>query len=189
MSCPETSRTSTFAADFFKLVTGTTLVQAITVLASPLLTRLYGPETFGFLAPFISITSIFGVVTCMRYDLAIMLPKDYREAANLLGLCILSVIVITGLTVPALYPEATRSSLSSGRLALTLPHPGPTVCLHQRGLPHAELLELTHPALRASPSCPDHQFARYGRHTAGSRVCRVCYGREPLKVSMGEDRD
>jgi hypothetical protein len=39
----------------------------------------------------------------MRYELAIMLPKTDEEAANLLGLCLLCVAVISGLTMPALY--------------------------------------------------------------------------------------
>ena len=39
----------------------------------------------------------------MRYEMAIMLPKTDEEAANLLGLCLLCVAVISGLTVPALY--------------------------------------------------------------------------------------
>lgn len=99
----EPSRASAFAADVFKLVTGTTLAQAVAVLASPLLTRLYGPEAFGFLALFISITSILGVVACMRYEFAIMLPQEDREAANLLALSLLSAVVVSGLTVPALY--------------------------------------------------------------------------------------
>jgi lipopolysaccharide exporter len=110
----EPSRASAFAADVFKLVTGTTLAQAVAVLASPLLTRLYGPEAFGFLALFISITSILGVVACMRYELAIMLPQDDREAANLLALSLLSTVIVSGLTVPALYFGGISSSPSSG---------------------------------------------------------------------------
>ena len=39
----------------------------------------------------------------MRYELAIMLPKTDEEAANLLVLSLLSVTIISGLTVPALY--------------------------------------------------------------------------------------
>jgi len=103
MPSPEPSRSSTFATDVLKLVTGTTFAQVIAVLASPLLTRLYGPEAFGFLALFTSITSIIGVIACMRYEMAIMLPKTDEEAANLLGLCLLCVAVVSGLTVPALY--------------------------------------------------------------------------------------
>ncbi len=65
MSSPEPSRSSSFATDVLKLVTGTTFAQIIAILASPLLTRLYGPEAFGFLALFTSITSIIGVIACM----------------------------------------------------------------------------------------------------------------------------
>lgn len=97
------SKPSSFVTDVFKLVTGTTLTQVITVLASPLLTRFYGPEAFGFFALFTSITSIFGVIACMRYESAIMLPKDDREAANLLGLSLLCVVIVSGLTVLALF--------------------------------------------------------------------------------------
>ncbi|MGI5933055.1 MAG: lipopolysaccharide biosynthesis protein, partial [Eubacterium sp.] len=97
------SKPSAFVTDVLKLVTGTTFAQIIVVLASPLLTRLYGPEAFGFYALFASITGILGVIACMRYELAIMLPKTDEEAANLLGLCLLCVAVVSGLTVPALY--------------------------------------------------------------------------------------
>lgn len=97
------SRSFSFATDVLKLVTGTTFAQVIVVLASPLLTRLYGPEAFGFLALFTSITSVIGVIACMRYEMAIMLPKTDEEAANLLGLCLLCVATVSGLTVPALY--------------------------------------------------------------------------------------
>ena len=69
------SNPSSFATDTLKLVTGTTLAQIISVLASPLVTRLYGPEAYGLLALFNLITSIIGVIACMRYELAIMLPK------------------------------------------------------------------------------------------------------------------
>lgn len=97
------SRSHSFTADVLKLVTGTTLAQIVVVLASPLLTRLYGPEAFGFLALFTSITSIIGVLVCMRYELAIMLPKTEREAVNLLALSLISVVVVSGLTLLALF--------------------------------------------------------------------------------------
>lgn len=97
------SDSSFFAKDVLKLVTGTTFAQIVTILASPFLTRLYGPEAFGFLAIFTSITSIIGVIACMRYELAIMLPKDDREAANLLALCLLFVGIISVLTIPLIY--------------------------------------------------------------------------------------
>jgi len=77
---PASARPSAFGVDVLTLVTGTTIAQIITVLASPVITRLYGPETFGILALFTSITSIIAVIACMRYELAIMLPESDGEA-------------------------------------------------------------------------------------------------------------
>ncbi|ABD42079.1 polysaccharide biosynthesis protein [Methanospirillum hungatei JF-1] len=98
MSQDRPRKSSPFAKDVFTLVTGTAFAQLIGIIASPLLTRLYGPESFGLLALFTSITGIIGVIACMRYELAIMLPKDDEDAVNLLGLCIIMVTIITGLT-------------------------------------------------------------------------------------------
>jgi len=95
MSSEHPEKTSPFAIDVLKLVTGTAIAQAIAILASPILTRLYGPEAFGLFAIFTSITSIIGVIACMRYELAIMLPQKDEDAINLLGLSILMVVVIT----------------------------------------------------------------------------------------------
>ena len=66
---------------------------------APVITRLYGPEAFGLLALFTSITASPGSIACMRYEMAIMLPKTDKEATNLLGLC----AVDSARTVPALY--------------------------------------------------------------------------------------
>lgn len=96
---PKTS----FAGDVSKLVSGTVVAQLLGILASPILTRLYGPEAFGLLALFTSITSILGVIACLRYELAIMLPESDEEAANLLGVSLLFTVLITLLTVPAVW--------------------------------------------------------------------------------------
>ena len=103
MSQPPPVKSSPFATDVLKLVTGTTIAQIIAILASPILTRLFGPEAFGFFALFTSITAIIGVIACMRYELAIMLPEDDEAAANLLALSFLMVAIISGLTAIGLY--------------------------------------------------------------------------------------
>jgi O-antigen/teichoic acid export membrane protein len=94
---------SSFAHDVLKLVSGTTIAQAMVILASPLLTRLYAPESWGLLALFTSIASIFGVVACMRYELSIMLPEKDEEAANLLGVSLMFAVVVALLTVPVIW--------------------------------------------------------------------------------------
>lgn len=99
---PKISPVSHFSRDVLTLVTGTTIAQIITILSSPLITRLYGPEAFGFLAIFTSITSIIGVVVCLRYELAIVLPQSDEEAANVFGLCIIIIFVMSILSIPFL---------------------------------------------------------------------------------------
>jgi O-antigen/teichoic acid export membrane protein len=112
-------KSSPFAKDVLTLVTGTTVAQVIGLIASPILTRLYGPESFGLLALFTSLTGIIGVIACMRYELAIMLPKDDDDAINLLGLCVLMVTLITVLTAIGLFlgSDALLSLLHAQDLA------------------------------------------------------------------------
>ncbi|MHB1295972.1 MAG: lipopolysaccharide biosynthesis protein [Anaerolineae bacterium] len=93
-------RQTSFGSDVLKLVSGTTIAQALGVLLTPILTRLYAPEAFGTLALFTSVTSIIGVVACLRYEFAIMLPESDEEAANLLALSLLAAVAITALCVP-----------------------------------------------------------------------------------------
>jgi len=93
---------SKFSRDVLTLVTGTTISQIITILAAPIITRLYGPEAFGLLAIFTSITGLIGVIACLRYELAIMLPKSDEEAANVFGLCIFIVSAVSLLSIPIL---------------------------------------------------------------------------------------
>lgn len=76
---------STFS-NVLKLMTGTVIAQGIGILIMPVLARLYNPAAFGILAVYVSIATILGTVACGRYELAIMLPKEDREAANLFWL-------------------------------------------------------------------------------------------------------
>jgi len=75
---------SSFAADVLKLASGATIAQALGVLLSPVLSRLFSPEAFGTAAVFTSITTVIGVVVCLRYELAIMLPEKDEDAVSLL---------------------------------------------------------------------------------------------------------
>jgi O-antigen/teichoic acid export membrane protein len=70
------------------LLGGATLAQLIPALASPLIARLFTPADIG---AFAFVVAVFGVLTpiaCLRYDVAIVLPEDDAEAAQLTALCI-----------------------------------------------------------------------------------------------------
>ena len=91
-----------FAGDVIKLVSGTSFAQLITVLAAPLLTRLYSPADFGVLAVFISTTDLVGVIACLSYEQAIVLPEEEKNAVNLFGLSLLIASCISLLCIPFL---------------------------------------------------------------------------------------
>lgn len=91
MTKPSTS----FAGNVLKLLTGSVFARGLGILVAPILTRLFAPEAFGVAALFASIAGIVGVVACLRYELSIMLPKTDEEAANLLGLSVCIVMIIT----------------------------------------------------------------------------------------------
>jgi O-antigen/teichoic acid export membrane protein len=81
------------------LVGGTTLAQALSFLFSPIQTRLFSPEVFGELSVFTSITGIVGIIICLRYELAIVLPKDDDEGFALLKLSWLFAAIIAGISL------------------------------------------------------------------------------------------
>jgi O-antigen/teichoic acid export membrane protein len=90
-----TKPSNSFSGNVLKLVTGATLVQTLSILISPIVTRLFAPEAYGISALFLSITGIIGVIVCLRYELAIMLPKTHEEAVNVLAVSLCSVLLIT----------------------------------------------------------------------------------------------
>jgi O-antigen/teichoic acid export membrane protein len=96
-----------FARGVSVLVGGTASAQILLVLAAPLLTRLYKPEDFGLLAVYASLLALIGVVSSLRYELAIPLPEDDGEAANVAALSLILVgasTVLTGILVALLGP-------------------------------------------------------------------------------------
>ena len=89
---------SSSVRNVLKLAGGTAGSQVITVAASPILTRLYGPESFGVLASFASILALLNVVSSLQYELAIAVAEDDDEAIALVWLCFVLVAISTALT-------------------------------------------------------------------------------------------
>jgi O-antigen/teichoic acid export membrane protein len=87
-----------FARSVTVLAGGTALGQVVTVLVSPILTRLYSPEDFGVFGVYASMLGIITVVASLRYEYAVPLPEDDETAANVLALCF---ILLVGMTLIA----------------------------------------------------------------------------------------
>ncbi|NNF02146.1 MAG: oligosaccharide flippase family protein [Bacteroidia bacterium] len=76
------------------LFSGSSVAQVIALALTPILSRIYTPEDFGILALFIGIAWFFGIVATLRYELAIMLPAEQKDAAGLVKLCFLISLLI-----------------------------------------------------------------------------------------------
>ena len=90
-------RGSSFANDVVKLVSGTTFAQALSLLAAPVLSRIYVPEDYGTATVFASIITVVGAIACLRLEQAIMLPERDADAFDLLVAALLFTLVTSGL--------------------------------------------------------------------------------------------
>lgn len=70
------------------LFTGSTIAQAIPVLISPILTRIFPVEEFATLTVVTTLITLLGGIICGRYEIAIGLPADEKEARQLVYLSI-----------------------------------------------------------------------------------------------------
>ncbi|WP_096185787.1 lipopolysaccharide biosynthesis protein [Evansella halocellulosilytica] len=86
-----------FVKNVLTLAAGTTMAQIIIILFAPIITRLYGPEAFGILGVFLSIIAIISPIAALTYPLAIVLPKEDKDAKQLIKLSIYISLVTASL--------------------------------------------------------------------------------------------
>lgn len=77
-----------------RLSGGTAVGHTITLLATPFLAKLYGPESFGIWAGWLALAGVIGTVACLRYDTAIALPDNDRNALHVAAVAILLATLI-----------------------------------------------------------------------------------------------
>jgi len=75
-----------FVASVATLSGGALASQLVGVMVSPLVTRLFAPEAFGVAAVFASVVGVLAPIACLKYEQAIVLPREEERAANLFGL-------------------------------------------------------------------------------------------------------
>ena len=91
---------SEFNRHVLTVMTGTALAQALPVLASPWLTRIFSNEQFGVFTLYYSTSNIFALLATLRYEMAIMLPEKKKEAFNVFGLSVLIALTTTIISIP-----------------------------------------------------------------------------------------
>ncbi|WP_439256808.1 lipopolysaccharide biosynthesis protein [Lonepinella sp. BR2271] len=70
--------------NIFKLLSSNIAAQLIGILFIPIITRIFSPQDFGEYTLFISVLSFFGVIACLRYDIAISILRRNSEKLHLL---------------------------------------------------------------------------------------------------------
>lgn len=88
-----------FLKDVIKVSLGTMAGRAITILTLPLITRLYSPKDFAILATYAAIVSIVSIAACLRFEVAIPIAENDKEAKNLLLLSFISLVCVSGVTL------------------------------------------------------------------------------------------
>jgi lipopolysaccharide exporter len=89
---------SAYARNVLKLFYGTSLKNLLTFLALPVLTRLYSPQDIGLFQLLLSVSMTFSIVSTLKYEMAIVLPRYRREAEHLVALTLLSLVATTIVT-------------------------------------------------------------------------------------------
>jgi len=82
-----------FIKNIFSLLLGTGFAQALAIISSPILTRLYSPEEFGVFALYNSVVAVFLVFASGKYEYAFVLPSNKKEAENLFKLSTLTLFL------------------------------------------------------------------------------------------------
>lgn len=98
------------------VLAGSTAVgQLLVVAASPALTRLYTPDSFGILAAYIAVVTVLAPVANGRFDLAVPLPAEDQRAADVLGAALLTAVVTALLVAVAALTLGPALALRAGR--------------------------------------------------------------------------
>jgi O-antigen/teichoic acid export membrane protein len=111
------------------MFTGSATGQMVSILLSPVLTRLYSPEQVGILSVYLAILTILVVVASLRYELALPLVATEEDAINLVAVCgcaliaTTTMIAIAAFAIPeealeAVWPTPINASHIAGFRAL-----------------------------------------------------------------------
>ena len=91
-----------FVNNVMKITSGSFFGQFIFALTTPIITRIYDPEIFGYFAIYSAIVRLISAISPLRYELALMITKNDHDANSLFIISVLSVFIISLVTYLAL---------------------------------------------------------------------------------------
>lgn len=108
-----------FARGVSVLIGGTAGAQLLSILAAPILTRLYSPDDFGMLAVFTALLTFFTVISAGRYELTIPLPDSEQDAADLtvLGFSLVLCTTMISAFIFIIWPQKIATIINTPQLA------------------------------------------------------------------------
>lgn len=92
-----------FSKNVVKLMAGAGISQAFLILATPLITRMFTVDEFGFWSVFIAIQSVLGSIASFRYEFSIINADDEEQALSQLGISILFSLISSIVVLFAVY--------------------------------------------------------------------------------------
>lgn len=88
-----------FKSEYLKniatLMSGSVSAQLVLLVASPILSRLFTPSDFGIFALFVAVSTIFGMISNGRYEIAILLPDKDEDGFQIFQLCLWLAIIFS----------------------------------------------------------------------------------------------
>lgn len=88
----------------------------LTLLSTPVLSRLYDPEAFSVWALFVAVGVLLGGISTLQYDAAIILPRRERVVAALIlfALAAATVVALAGIPIAMLVGSVYHATLPKG---------------------------------------------------------------------------
>lgn len=90
----QAARQSRLLRNILTVASGTAGAQALTLLFMPLITRIFGPQAYGVLGTFLSVTMMLIPVAALTYPMAIALPRRDADARGLARLALLLALLM-----------------------------------------------------------------------------------------------
>lgn len=86
-----------FTKNVLMITGGAIFAQGLSVLLSPIITRLYAPEEYGVLTVYIAFLGMINLLGTLSYESAIPIADDDDKAFNLLILCLVILFFLTSI--------------------------------------------------------------------------------------------
>lgn len=101
------------------LASGSAASQAITISFAPIITRMYGPESFGLQGVFVSVLGLLTTVAALGYPTAIVLPRSDLDGLSIGRLSIYIGVVMTAVVtlMLALFGNSILETLNAEAIA------------------------------------------------------------------------